>query len=123
MKAIIQGNLWFAFTNIQRKIFKFPYKSHRLFQSLFVTENKSPSWFANADDKLSLSLICTGNNYAVSFVLIHFNQFLNLEIETSSHWDFCNSCYPVALPDSLQNMQATSPSAMLAQESGMRKNQ
>lgn len=80
MKAIIQGNLWFAVTDIQRKIFKFPYKSHRLFQSLFVTESKSSSWSANVDDKLSLSLICTGNNYAVSFVLIHFNQFLNLEI-------------------------------------------
>lgn len=116
MKAITQGNLWFAVTNIQRKIFKFPYKSHRLFQSLFVTENKASSWSTNADDKLSLSLICTWNNYALSFGLIHFNQFLNQEVETSFHWDFCNSCYPVAFPDNLQNMQATAPSAILAQE-------
>lgn len=64
-------------------------------------------------------LICTGNNYAVSLALIQFNQLLNLEVETSSYWDFYSSCYPIALPDNLQNMQAMSADAMLAQESGM----
>lgn len=116
----MQGNCWFVATKIQKKIFKFLYKSYQLIQSLFVTENKSFSRSTNTDDKLSLSLMCTGNNGAVNLVLIHFNQFLNLEVKTSSYWDFYNSCYPVAHSDNLQNMQAKEPIATLPQESGMK---
>ena len=116
----MQSNCWLAVTKIQRKIFKFLYKSYKLIRSFFVIENKSLSRSTNADDELSLCLICAGNNDAVNLVLIHFNQFLNLEVKTSSHWDFYNSCYPVAHPDNLQNMQAKGPVATLAQESGMK---
>lgn len=90
-----------------------------MFHSLSVSENTSFNRSTNADDKLLLSVIFTGNNYAVSLALLHFHQFLNLEVEASSHWDFCSSCYPVALQDSLQNMHAKAPNAMLAQESRM----
>lgn len=83
------------------------------------TGNKSFSKSVKPCDKLSLSLICSGNNYVVHLAFMHLNRFLNLEIKPSSPWKVCRSNNSWALQDNLWNTQANAPNGVLALKSAM----